>query len=64
MLHMGESWHISIHSEGFAQFFWCLQQAIKSRGAVPRDLLDPHPVTIIHAWSEPTVAAPVAFVAR
>ena len=25
---------------------------------MPRAPLDPHPVTIIHAWSEPTVAAP------
>ena len=27
-------------------------------GLCPASPLDPHPVTIIHAWSEPTVAAP------
>ena len=57
MLQMGESWCIFMHSEGLAQIFSaCGGQ--KSRGAVPRTPLDPHPVTIIHAWSEPTVDVP------
>ena len=58
MLQMGESRCIFIHSEGFAQIFRRLRRAKKSRGAAPRTPLDPHPVTIIHAWSEPTVADP------
>ena len=58
MLQIGESWCIFIHSKRFAQIFRRLRRAKKSRGAAPRTPLDPHPVTIMHAWSDPTVAAP------
>ena len=58
---MGEIWCIFIHCKEFAQIFRRLRRAKKSRGAAPRTLLDPHPVTIMRAWSDPTVVAPGSY---
>ena len=58
VLQMGESWCIFIHSKGVAQIFRRLRRAKSPAGLCPAPRWTPHPVTIIHAWSEPTVAAP------